>query len=170
MDGRWSGRLQVEVEASSPRRQLVNRPHPRTLGICLMPGPRLEDVELRDEHIHVGIELDQKTARVVVIGSEVVARGVPRRSPEDRMALRRKKIGHVVMRGAAAQLEGEMVKTNFRRTDNIEDVVIVIAGQERRYPLEPIGRAEPDGRTEFHEFICLRRYQGDVSKTRWNNA
>src|ERR1700758_2613276 len=72
-----SGRLQVEVKASSPRRQLVNRPHPRTLGQRLMPRPRLENVELRNKHVHIGIELDQKTTWVVVIRSKVVARGVP---------------------------------------------------------------------------------------------
>src|SRR5258708_27477931 len=106
-----------------------------------MPGPRLENVELRNERIHIGIELDEKATGVVVIGSKVVACGVPRRTPEDRMAFRRKKIRHIVMRSAAAQLKGEVVKTGFRRTDNIEDVVIVVAGQERRDPLEPIGRA-----------------------------
>src|ERR1700676_5073086 len=84
-------RLQVEVETSSPRRQLLNRPHPRTLGIRLMPGPRLENVKFRNESVHVGIELDQKTARVVVIGSEVVARSVPRRPPEDGMVFLCKK-------------------------------------------------------------------------------
>ena len=86
------------------------------------------------------------------------------------MAFRRKKIRHVMMRGATAQLEGEMVKPSFWRRDDIQNVVIVVAGQERRYPLEPIGRAKPDGRTEFHEFLGLRRHQGDVSKTCWNNA
>src|SRR4249920_1982198 len=102
-----------------------------------MPRPRLENIEFRNDHIHIGVELDQKAARVVVIGSEVVARGVPRRTPEDRMAFLRKKIRHIVMRGTAAQLKGEMMKSGLWRSDDIEDVVIVVAGQERRYSFKP---------------------------------
>src|ERR1700741_5547314 len=114
-----------------------------------MPRPRLENIEFWNEHVHIGVEFDQKAAWVVVIGSEVVARSVPCRAPEHRMARRRKKIRRIVMRGAAAQLKGKMVNAGLRRRDDIEDVVIAVAGQKRRDPLEPIRRTKPDGRTEF---------------------
>ncbi len=86
------------------------------------------------------------------------------------MAFRRKKIRRIVMRGAAAQFEGEMVKPGFWRTDDVEDVVIVIAGQERRNSSNQSVVRNPMAEQNLHEFVGLRRDQRDMPKTRWNDA
>ena len=47
-----------------------------------MPGSRLMQAEFWDELVHLGVELDDQLVRIVVVSGNVVAGGMPRRTPE----------------------------------------------------------------------------------------
>jgi len=101
-----------------------------------VPRTRLAHAELGNEHVHLGVELDQDALGIVMVGCQVVTRRMAGRPPERR----RSGMGQLVAGGrmsrAVFQLEGDVMNPRLRDMHKIDDVVIAVAGQKRRDALE----------------------------------
>ena len=60
LTGQPSAGGEVEAELCAPRVQFVELPAPGLHRLVLVPGARLLDPELRDEDVHLGVELDAR--------------------------------------------------------------------------------------------------------------
>src|SRR5208337_4010404 len=74
---------EVEGEVGAPGVQLRDSPASRFHRDMFVPRPWLAHPKLRNELIHLGVELDHHLVGIVVVGRHVVARGVPRGAPEE---------------------------------------------------------------------------------------
>ena len=107
-----------------------------------MPGPRLVYSELRNEFVHVGVELDHHLVGVVMIAGQVVARGVPRGPPELLDPGCAQRVGGHRMIRVTFEFESDVMDPRFRGRDHVDHVVIAIAGQESRDALNVVGVPE----------------------------
>src|SRR5271169_3406854 len=121
-DGRRFGRLptvprsclsEIERELRAPCVELRQLPGAGFHRKVLVPGTRLAHAQLGNEYIHLGIELDQNSVGVVVVGGQIVTRSVAGRPPERR----RTRAGQLVARGrmsrAVFQLEGDVMNSRL---------------------------------------------------------
>src|SRR5271166_1956578 len=71
-------------------------------------------------------------------------RGMPRGAPEQIDAGHAQGVSGDGVAGAIPQLEGDVVDPRFRRLDEVDDVVLAIAGQEVRDPRDVVGENEAE--------------------------
>ena len=154
---RSSTRGEVVAELSSPGIQLV--PAPGLHRKMFMPGPGLENPEFWDERVHLGVELNYHLVGVVVVGGHVVARRVARGTPEQIDAGRAQGVGGDGVAGTLPELEGDMVDARFRRLDDVDHVVLPIAGEEVCNPCNVVG--EPEAEKVLEESHQLVAFAGE---------
>jgi len=89
-----------------------------------MPGSRLMQSKLRDELVHLGIELDDQLVRVIVVPGNVVAGCMPRRAPKLVDSSRTKAVRRHGMIGRVLELEGNVMKPRVRSVDDVDHMVV----------------------------------------------
>ena len=104
-----------------------------------MPGARFAHAEFWNENIHFGVELDQDLVRVVVVTCQIVTCRVAARTPFRFDPCPTEFIASVRVRGAVLQLKGDVMDSGFRNVDDVDDVVIAIAGKKGRYAFKLVG-------------------------------
>ena len=75
------------------------------------------------------------------------------------------------MRGAVLQLKGDVMDSGFRNVDDVDDVVITIAGKKGRYALKLVGVPESEEFfVELSELCCMRADHRYVAQAQWRYA
>ena len=104
----------IERELGAPCVEFRELPGARLHRKVLVPGTRLAHAQLRNEYVHLGIELDQNPVRVVVIGGQIVTRGVAGRSPKRWRSGMAQLVARSWMSRVVFQLECDMMNPRTR--------------------------------------------------------
>src|ERR1700730_282146 len=148
---------QVEAELRSPGVQFGELPGPGSHREMFMPGPRLVEAEFRNELIHLRVKLDDHLVGIVVIAGDVVARRVARRTPELLDPGSAKTVRRHCMVGRVLEFEGDVMKPRLRGADHVDHVVVPVAGEKGRDPLDIVGVPEAkELLVEFDELLTFR--------------
>src|SRR5271166_2943031 len=150
---------EVVAEFGSPAVQLVEHPAPGLHRKMFMPGPGLAHPKLWDERVHLGVELHHHVVGVVMVGGHVVARRMARGAPEQIDAGRAQGVGGDSVAGSLPELEGDMVDARFRRLNEVDDVVLPIAGEEVCNSCNVVG--EPEAEKVLEESRQLVAFAGE---------
>jgi hypothetical protein len=77
-----------------------------------------------------------------VVAGQIVARRVPGGAPELFDACRAQRVGRDGVVRIPPEFEGDMVDPRFRSLQDVDDVVVPIAGEEGRNPRDVVGETE----------------------------
>ena len=133
--------------------------------------PWLKVASVGNVDIHIGIKLDQGPVWIEVVGSIVVSGRVARRAPKDWILCLGKLVGGKILVRAATKLVSDVVKLRNGSADDVDHVVVVIAGKKRRKTLKPIRDVEAERvLEEADEGIGFRRNDGNVPESAGGDA
>ena len=92
--------------------------------------------------------------------------GVARRAPDDGQFGAGELVGGLVLVGGTAHFEGDMVHLGDRYGEDVHDVMVIVAGEERRHMLEPVGLMKTQNiHEEFYELLAFGAHQRDMAET-----
>lgn len=107
--------------------------------------------------IHLRVKLDDHLVGIVVIAGDVVVRRVARGAPELLDPGGTKTVRRHCMVRDVLELEGDVMKPRLRCIDNVDHVVVSVAGEKGRDPLDNVRVPEAkEFLVEFDGLLCFR--------------
>src|SRR5579863_6497234 len=118
----------IECELRAPGVELRKLPGAGLHRKVLVPRTRLAHAQFGNEYVHLGVEFDQDALGIIMVGRQIVTRGMAGRPPQRRRSGMAQLITRGGMSRAVLQLEGDVVNSRLGDAHNVDDVMIAVAG------------------------------------------